>query len=67
MTRQRHEVDQRDYMINYLFTGLNHKEIAEKVGLHRTSIYPAIERFKFRYENSAEYRRNYKNFIETIL
>ncbi len=65
MSRKPQDVDQRDFMINNLFTGLNHKEIAEIVGLHRTSIYPALNRFKNRYKNNIKYREQYNYFLKT--
>ena len=63
MNKTQEQVDLRDYIINYHFNGKNHKELAEMVGLHRTSIYPALNRFKMRCELNREYREKYQKHV----
>ena len=63
MSRKPEDVDARDYMIKSLFTGKNHVEVAQLVGLDRTSIYAALYRFNYRFETNREYKKKYLEFL----
>jgi DNA-directed RNA polymerase specialized sigma24 family protein len=59
MGRTTQEVEARDFLIASLFTGRNHREIGEIVGLSRSAVYNSLTRHKNRMELEKEYKRRY--------
>lgn len=66
MTRNAQEVENRDFLIQTLFTGSNQADIALKVGLSRPSVYASILRFKIRYEVEKGYMERFEEYKNKI-
>ena len=63
MSRKPLEVEQRDFAVQHLLIeNKTIKEIADIVGLHRTSIYASLKRFDNYISTDKEYLKRFNNY-----
>ena len=65
--RSNENVTMRDYFIQLMISRYTIDEIAEMIGIHRTSVYSSINRFNVYYKMEKSYRERFEDIQKRFL
>lgn len=65
LPRDQKTLDLRIFEVKKLFTGSNYNEVAKIVGLNRSTIYNALNRFEIRAKKEPDFLARYNSYINT--